>query len=81
MKTLRYEDDAKNILEVGGKQVHGGETFRCSNSMAEELLTAPYVDVTLIEDHDASSKKSRAAKRSTRASESTTQPERDKESS
>lgn len=52
MKICRYNDQAKNVLKYqhnGTEQeVHGGETFECSDEMAEELLTAPYVDVTLV---------------------------------
>jgi hypothetical protein len=52
MTVIRYDANSKHILRVGDNQCCGGETLNVTPEQAAELLTAPYVNVSLVEGED-----------------------------
>lgn len=51
MKTIRFNAPAHHTLLVGDRVIAGGTTVALPDDQADELLTAPYVDMTEVEEN------------------------------
>lgn len=49
MTIIRYNAPSKHVLIVDNNECHGGETLDVTPEQAEELLTAPYADVSIVD--------------------------------
>jgi len=50
VKTIRFDGPEGDILRVGDRDLSRGDTTKVPDDVAEELVTAPYVAVSLVED-------------------------------
>ncbi len=49
MKTIRFDGPEGDTLRVGDRELTRGQTAEVPDEVAEELVTAPYVAVSLVE--------------------------------